>query len=286
MKKITESILVLVILVTALMACDDNDVVSATRNVVQLELDERGEALLGVWNLEYEDDEPSEGRTITFSDDGSCIMLNTEGDQAGMLNYSYSIHKEEGYIHSFYDQELHYYYYLRLLPSPENNGLTDVDWGIVVHGNYLYMTLVHRRYFITHHRVYKRAGADDDKSVIILNGTWNLEEFRGGEANDKKSITFDDKGTCIRTDSEGNAINGRYSVHEEEGELSIIHNESKHYKYYLRLQEQIGDDVKTRDWGFVFGGAKIYLTPIHEPNEKDESYAYLREDHEDYTAGN
>lgn len=287
MKKITERILMLAIFATALMACDDSDVVSDTRNGLQPELDESGKALLGAWNLVYDLDEPSEGRMITFNDDGSCTMTEIEGDLALPLNYSYSIHQEDGYIPSFYDQGLHYYYYLRLLPSTGmGNGWIDEDWGIVVHGNYLYMTLIHRRYFITHYRVYKRAGANDDESVIILDGTWNLLESHLGTATAKESITFDGKGTCIRTDSEGNTINGRYSVHEEEGELSIVHNDSKPYKYYLRIQEQSSGDVKTRDWGIVFGGARIYLTPIHELNERGECYVYEREDHPVYTADN
>lgn len=291
MKKITESILVLAVTAIALMSCSsDNDEVSNTpsygndsRSRLQSELDESGETLLGDWNLEYNSNQRSGGRMITFNDDGSCIVTIGEGDQAIRVNYAYSIHKEEGYIPSFNGQSLHYYYYLRLLPSPdEDNGWIDTDWGMVVHGNYLYLTLIHRRYFIIDQHVYKRAGTEDDESVIILNGTWNLTESHEGEAKAEESITFDDKATCIRTDSLGNKIYGGYSIHEEEGEMYTIHDNLLHYKYYLRLQEHIGDDDVTRDWGIFFDGARIFFTPIHENNEEGEFYIYMREDHEDY----
>ena len=191
------------------------------------------------------------------------------------------VDKEEGYIPSFNGQSLHYYYYLRLLPSPdEDNGWIDTDWGMVVHGNYLYLTLIHRRYFIIDKYVYKRSGTYDDESVIILNGNWNLMESHEGEAKAEESITFDDKGTCMRRDSLGNKISGRYSIHEEKGEMYTIHNNLLPYKYYLRLQEHIGDDDVTRDLGIFFDGARIFLTPIHERNEEGAFYIYMREDHQ------
>lgn len=296
MKKITESILVLAITATALMSCssDNDDVASTpsydedTRSGLQSELDERGAVLLGDWNLEYNGNNRIGGRTITFNDDGSCIVTMGEGEQAIRVKYTYSIHKEEGYIPSFYNQSLHYYYYLHLVPSPEDNGWVDQDWGVVVHGNYLYTALIHGLYLYTPDHVYKRAGADSDESVIILNGTWNLIESHEGEAKVEESIAFDEKANFIRTDSLGNKIRGRFSIHEEEGEMYTIHvlDNLIHYEYYLHLQEQIGDDVTTRDWGIVFDGARLFFTPIHERNEEGEFYIYMREDHEDYTAGN
>jgi len=273
---------------TASVSCssDNDDVSNApsyaddSRSGLQSELDESGEFLLGDWNLEYYSNERLGGRMITFNDDGSCIVTIGEGDQAIRVNYAYSIHKEEGYIPSFNGQSLHYYYYLRLIPSPEDNRWIDEDWGMVVHGNYLYLTLIHRRYFIIDKYVYKRSGTYDDESVIILNGNWNLMESHEGEAKAEESITFDDKGTCMRTDSLGNKISGRYSIHEEEGEMYTIHNNLLPYKYHLRLQEHIGDDDVTRDLGIFFDGARIFLTPIHERNEEGAFYIYMREDHQ------
>lgn len=64
--------------------------------------------------------------------------------------------------------------------------------------------------------------------------------------------------------------------------MYTIHDNLLPYKYYLRLQEHIGDDDVTRDWGIFFDGARIFFTPIHENNEEGEFYIYMREDHEDY----
>ena len=101
-----------------------------------------------------------------------------------------------------------------------------------------------------------------DPRVAIL-GEWELVKSVYGELEYQPQYEFRKDGTYTYTDASGATIEGKYSIHEESGDMNTAERLLMNYDYFLRLNYNENQE-DFDDWGLIIVGDLMYLTGIHK----------------------
>ena len=103
---------------------------------------------------------------------------------------------------------------------------------------------------------------NQDPRVTIL-GEWELVKSVYGELKYLPQYEFRKDGTYTYTGASGATIEGKYSIHEESGDMTTAERQLVNYDHFLRLSyNENREDFD--DWGLVIVGDHMYLTGIHK----------------------
>ena len=103
---------------------------------------------------------------------------------------------------------------------------------------------------------------NQDPRIAIL-GEWELVKSVYGELKYQPQYEFRKDGTYTYTSASGATTEGKYSIHEESGDMNTAERLLMNYDHLLRLnydENLEGFD----DWGLVIVGDLMYLTGIHK----------------------
>ena len=103
---------------------------------------------------------------------------------------------------------------------------------------------------------------NQDPRVAIL-GEWELVKSVYGELKYQPQYEFRKDGTYTYTDASGATIEGKYSIHEESGDMNTAERQLMNYDYFLRLNYNENQE-DFDDWGLIIDGDLMYLTGIHK----------------------
>jgi hypothetical protein len=103
---------------------------------------------------------------------------------------------------------------------------------------------------------------NQDPRVAIL-GEWELVKSVYGELKYQPQYEFRKDGTYTYTDASGATIEGKYSIHEESGDMNTAERLLMNYDYFLRLNYNENQE-DFDDWGLIIVGDLMYLTGIHK----------------------
>ena len=106
------------------------------------------------------------------------------------------------------------------------------------------------------------AVVNQDPRVAIL-GEWELVKSVHGELKYQPQYELLEDGTYTYTGASGTTIEGKYSIHEESGDMTTAERQLVNYDHFLRLSyNENREDFD--DWGLVIVGDHMYLTGIHK----------------------
>ena len=106
------------------------------------------------------------------------------------------------------------------------------------------------------------AMVNQDPRVAIL-GEWELVKSVYGKLNYQPQYEFREDGTYTYTNTSGAKTEGKYSIHEESGDMITAERLLMNYDHFLRLNYNDNQEDYD-DWGLVIVGDLMYLTGIHK----------------------